>query len=77
MMQRYNTLNSLNGLRMDVTLLDTVMYDAQLCAQQYTYNAVERCLRAENISVYARMVSLLYQGIDIALVPLNDASWGA
>lgn len=75
-MQRYNTLKSLEGLRIGVTLADTKMHDAELCAKQLIGNHFNKCLRAENISVFARLSSILYQGIDITLVPINDTSWG-
>lgn len=75
-MQRYDTLRSLAGIRADVALLDTQPYDAALCARQLVDNRVQECMRSTNISVWSRIASILFQGIDVDLVTLNDTVWG-
>ena len=75
-MQRYNTLRSLDGLRVGFLLADSQTSDVQLCAQQFVDNNVDACLRATNTSAYTRLASLIYQGINITLVPVNDTELG-
>lgn len=75
-MKRYNTLASLDGLRVGVPLIASQMNAAELCAQQLTENTVGECLRSKNVSVAARIASIMLQGINITLVPLNDSSFG-
>ena len=75
-MQCCGTLRSLDGLRVGVTLLDSNMHDAKLCARQLIDGNVDACLRSTNTSVLTRLTSLIYQGVNITLVPLNDSVLG-
>ena len=75
-MQRYNTLRSLDGLRVGFTLTDSIMSDVQLCARQVVDDNINACLRATNTSVFTRLASFVYQGINITLVPVNGSDLG-
>ena len=75
-MQCYDTLRSLDGLRVGFMLADSKTSDVQLCARQFVDDNIDACLRATNTSVFTRLTSLLYQGINITLVPVNGTELG-
>ena len=75
-MQCYDTLRSLDGLRVGFMLVDSKTSDVQLCARQVVDNNIDACLRATNTLVYARLTSLVYQGINVKLVPINGTELG-
>ena len=50
-MRRLNTLKSLDGLRVGVTLIDTTIRGAELCVRQFVDNTVGKCLHAHDVSV--------------------------
>ena len=75
-MKRYSTLASLDGLRVGVPVFITQMHAARLCTRQLADNTVAKCLRSNDVTATARVVSVMLQGINVTLVPLNDSSVG-